>query len=54
MLEKAFEPFQKHTEEEELRSEEQTFECEHCQAIQEEMSLFFEADGLTYTDPEKE
>lgn len=34
--------------------EELAIECEQCKEIQEEMNMFFEADGLTYTHPEKE
>lgn len=38
----------------ETLKEERELECEQCKAIQEEMNLLFETDGLTYTHPEEE
>jgi len=34
-------------------ADEMDYECEQCREIQEEMKIFFEADGLTYTHPEE-
>lgn len=34
-------------------AEELAFECEQCKEIEEEMNMFFEADGLTYTHPDE-